>query len=80
MSRYKTAFYEYGFDSLDAVATITKRDLEKLKVKTGHRRIILKAVTEAKAKVEAKKQLLKDNEKKIEAVRRSGRKFSALVL
>ena len=67
VSRYKAAFYDYGFDSLDAVATITKRDLDKLNVKTGHRRIILKAVLEAKHEAEKNKKRDAENENRLKS-------------
>ena len=45
---YKDVFAEFGFDSLESISTIRKQDLSDLKVKTGHRRIILSAVKSLK--------------------------------
>ena len=45
---YQDAFAEYGFDSLESISTMRKQDLHDLKVKTGHRRILLAAVKKLK--------------------------------
>ena len=56
VGRYKHALYDAGFDSLNSIATLTLEDLIELQVKTGHRRILLNAVEEAKSEIEARKK------------------------
>ena len=45
---YSKAFNEEGFDSMDAIKTLTAADLEKMHIKTGHQRVILAAVDKLK--------------------------------
>ena len=61
---YKDVFAEFGFDSLESISTIRKQDLSDLKVKTGHRRIILSAVKSLKEELNAKKLKIEEKMKK----------------
>ena len=60
---YQDAFAEYGFDSLESISTMRKQDLHDLKVKTGHRRILLAAVKKLKEDLQNKAQKILQNEK-----------------
>ncbi len=46
--RYRTALEEEGFDTLEALQTLTEDDLEDLGVRPGHRRVLLPALRRLK--------------------------------
>ncbi len=53
---YSAVLKADGFDSIDAIDTLKETDLEKLGVKTGHRRILINYLEKRRAKNEGKEE------------------------
>lgn len=53
---YSAVLKADGFDSIDAIDTLKETDLEKLGVKTGHRRILINYLEKKRAKSEKKEE------------------------
>lgn len=52
---YAAVLKSDGFDSVDAIDTLKEQDLEKLGMKTGHRRILMNYLEKRKPKVASEK-------------------------
>ncbi len=54
---YEPVLNREGFDTMEAVLTLTEKDLEEMKVLKGHRRVLVASIEEMKkAKEDAKKE------------------------
>jgi len=58
LSEYSDLFIENGYDRLDVIVELTDEELKQLGVKSGHVKVILKAIADYKAKDKQKQEMM----------------------